>query len=161
MNKVHLLTGGNMGDRVGNLDRAVHFLGQRVGPVVKASALYETAPWGETNQATFLNQALLLETTMAPLELLEVIMETERELGRRRLLKNGPRIIDIDILFFGDLAMTTSRLVIPHPEIQNRRFALVPLAEIDPEFVHPVLNLTIRSLLERCADSLEVKIFEG
>lgn len=159
MNKVHLLTGGNMGDRVGNLQKAVHFLGQRVGRVVRKSALYETAPWGEADQDTFLNQAILLETELEPLAVLDISMQIERELGRTRLLKNGPRVIDIDILFYDHLVMTTSRLVIPHPEIQNRRFALVPLAQIDPDFVHPVFQLPVNVLLDTCPDTLAVSLY--
>ncbi len=161
MNIVHVLIGGNMNDRAGNLDKAVHFLGQRAGLIAKKSSVYETAPWGEAAQAPFLNQALVLETTLQPLDLLDIILDIEASMGRRRLARNGPRIIDIDILFYDNITYNAARLVIPHPEIQNRRFALVPLAEIDPHLVHPVLGLTITELLRQCPDKLEVSVFSS
>jgi 2-amino-4-hydroxy-6-hydroxymethyldihydropteridine diphosphokinase len=161
MNKVHVLIGGNMNDRAGNLARAVHFLGEHTGGMLRLSSVYETAPWGDTAQDRFLNQALILETALPPVILLDVLLSIELLMGRKRLAKNGPRIIDIDILFYNKLVYRDARLTIPHPEIQNRRFALIPLAEIDPDFIHPVLDLTMLQLLERCPDTLEVTRFKN
>lgn len=160
MNKVYLLIGGNVGNRLQNLGRAVEWLNATCGTVVQQSALYETAAWGNTEQAPFLNQALLLITTIPATELIYTLLQVEERMGRIREKKYGPRIIDIDMLFYNDDIIRHPHLTIPHPEIQNRRFALAPLQEIAPEWVHPVLHKTIRQLLEECKDELEVKALQ-
>lgn len=157
MNKVYLLIGGNVGDRLGNLQLAVAALHRSCGRVTGQSAVYETAAWGKTDQQAFLNQALLLETDLTAPALLECVLEAEAMLGRVRKERYGPRIIDIDILFYNNDIVRTPALTIPHPEIQNRRFALVPLQEIAPGLMHPVLKKDIDQLLEECPDTLEVK----
>jgi 2-amino-4-hydroxy-6-hydroxymethyldihydropteridine diphosphokinase len=157
MNKVFLLIGGNMGDRLQNLHQAIAHLSATCGPVIQQSAVYETAAWGKTDQAAFLNQALLLTTSLTPQELITTILSVEEQLGRRRMERNGPRVIDIDIIFYNDLVMHEPHLTIPHPQLQNRRFVLVPLVEIAPEFVHPVFHKTITELLEECKDILGVE----
>lgn len=156
MNKAYLLTGGNMGDRKRNLATAYKHIEQQCGKISKASAIYETAAWGKTNQPSFLNQALEIQTSLAPTQLLKKILHIERELGRVRDEKYGPRIIDIDILLFNDNVYDYPSLKIPHPELQNRRFVLAPLAEIAASFIHPVFKKTIADLLELCPDKLEV-----
>lgn len=161
MNKVFLLIGGNMGDRLQNLHQAIALLEDTCGPVIQQSAVYETAAWGKTDQEAFLNQALLLKTLLTPQELITTILSVEEQLGRRRMEKNGPRVIDIDIIFYNDLVMHEPHLTIPHPQLQNRRFVLVPLQEIAPAFVHPVLRKTITELLEECKDDLAVEKFSG
>jgi 2-amino-4-hydroxy-6-hydroxymethyldihydropteridine diphosphokinase len=157
MNKVFLLIGGNMGDRLQNLHQAIALISAACGPVIQQSAVYETAAWGKTDQAAFLNQALLLATSLTPQELITTLLSVEEKMGRRRMEKNGPRVIDIDIIFYNDLVMHEPNLTIPHPQLQNRRFVLVPLAEIAPTFIHPVLHKTIEELLAECEDRLAVE----
>jgi 2-amino-4-hydroxy-6-hydroxymethyldihydropteridine diphosphokinase len=157
MYDVILLTGGNLGDRLTMLAGAREQIEKNVGPVRKASAVYETAPWGNTGQPAFLNQALAVETDLSPAAVLERILSIETGLGRKRDQKWGPRSIDIDILFYGSEVVEEKNLRIPHPEIPNRRFVLEPLREIAPEMVHPVLRQTIEALLEQTSDASEVK----
>jgi 2-amino-4-hydroxy-6-hydroxymethyldihydropteridine diphosphokinase len=160
MNNVYLLIGGNVGNRSENLQRAIIALDQTCGHIVRGSAIYETAAWGKTDQQPFLNQALLLETRFTAPELLQHTLEAEKLLGRVRQERYGPRIIDIDILFFNNDIVREPDLVIPHPEVQNRRFALTPLHELAPGLVHPVLQKSIEQLLAECPDMLEVKRWE-
>ncbi|MEI9809021.1 MAG: 2-amino-4-hydroxy-6-hydroxymethyldihydropteridine diphosphokinase [Bacteroidota bacterium] len=133
MNKVYLLTGGNMGDRQQSLAKARELIGLECGIVTRASSLYETAAWGKTDQPAFLNQALEILTTLNARQLIRHVLKTEKRMGRIREEKYGERIIDIDIIFFNNEIHTTDFLQIPHPEMQNRRFVLVPLAEIAPK----------------------------
>jgi 2-amino-4-hydroxy-6-hydroxymethyldihydropteridine diphosphokinase len=156
MNKAYLLTGGNMGNREKNLARAKKLISEQAGKIIRASALYETAAWGKTDQPSFYNQALEVETSLPPKDLLKLLLEIEKKLGRQRDEKYGPRTIDIDILLYGDRISSDPQLRIPHPELQNRRFALTPLAEIGPGLVHPVFKKSIIELLAICTDTLEV-----
>ena len=153
---LYLLLGANLNDRVQTLRRAVELIGERVGPVVRQSGLYETAPWGITDQPAFLNQVLTVETTLEPEAVLVQTQTIEQELGRVRHEKWGARVIDVDILYYDDLIRQSETLTIPHPYLYQRRFTLVPLAEIAPEFVHPVLDKTTAELLRECQDTGEV-----
>jgi len=157
MDEVFLLTGGNIGDRLQNLKKASEAIEEQVGEVLQKSALYETAAWGKTDQAPFINQVLHVSTTLPPNDLLETLLHVEQELGRQRFEKMGPRTIDLDILFYNNYIIDSPRLTIPHPQIAFRRFVLTPLHEIAEGLVHPVLNKTISQLLEECQDSLQVE----
>lgn len=155
MTDVYLLLGSNEGDREQWLQQAVEQLGV-TGNISIQSAIYQTAAWGIEDQPAFLNMALCLQTELPPLELLQKIHHIEQTLGRQRTLKWGQRTLDIDILFYGDALIDLPELKIPHPYLQERRFALVPLKEIAPDFLHPGLNKTVSRLLEECPDKLEV-----
>lgn len=157
MAKVYLLTGGNVGDSLKTLQRANGLIEERVGTIIKSSSVYKTAAWGKTDQDDFLNQVLEVQTSFFPEELMDSLLEIEIELGRKRLEKYGPRIIDLDILFYDDLVLNSERLTIPHPQIQFRRFVLQPLFELEPGLIHPVIKKSIGVLLKECPDLLEVK----
>jgi 2-amino-4-hydroxy-6-hydroxymethyldihydropteridine diphosphokinase len=157
--KIHsyyLLLGSNLHAPDHQLQKALQYLQKEVGSIQITSSIYQTSAWGLKEQDDFLNQVVLLQSKSAPLELLKQLQSIEERMGRKRELKWGPRIIDIDILYADTVQIQTSELVIPHPEIQNRRFALVPLREIAPEFVHPVLMKTHVQLLDLCTDLLPV-----
>jgi len=128
-----------------------------VWSLIRSSSIYETEAWGKTDQPSFLNQALEISTSLNARQLMRKILKIEKEMGRIRKEKLGPRIIDIDILLYENEIHDLRFLKIPHPEMQNRRFVLVPLAEIDPTLQHPVFKKTIAELLEECPDNLEVK----
>jgi 2-amino-4-hydroxy-6-hydroxymethyldihydropteridine diphosphokinase len=157
MNKAYLLTGGNEGDRFLHMKQARANIEHICGQLLLISSLYETAAWGKTDQPDFLNQVLLVRTSLGPAELLKAILSIEERGGRKRTVKNAPRTIDIDILFYNNLILQEPGLSIPHPRIADRRFVLQPLDEISPEFIHPVLNKTVHQLLLECQDELGVK----
>jgi len=161
MNTAFLLLGGNLGNRVEYLDVAKGWIQQRCGAIVQSSSMYETAPWGRKDQPAFLNQAVQVNTTLTARELMKQLLEIEKLMGREPSEKYGPRVIDIDILLFNDEKWDDSSLKIPHPELQNRRFALVPLAEIGGTVEHPVLKKSISLLLAECPDQLEVMKYAG
>ena len=146
-----------MGDRLHNLQQAYELIEGTVNVILRKSSIYETAAWGFTEQEPFLNQVLCVSSTLAPHELLLKLLSIELQLGRKRAEKNGPRIIDIDILLYGDQIISERDLIVPHPRMADRRFVLTPLNEIAPDFVHPVFNKTISLLLSECQDSLELK----
>jgi 2-amino-4-hydroxy-6-hydroxymethyldihydropteridine diphosphokinase len=157
MNISFLLIGGNEGDKRSQLAKACENIAGSGCRILRKSSLYETAPWGKTDQNDFFNQALQVQTALDAAILMDILLEIEEKMGRRRLEKYGSRIIDIDILFFNAEIIHSPRLIIPHPEIQNRRFVLAPMEEIAPEHVHPVLRKSIRDLLAVCPDKLEVR----
>ena len=159
--KTFLLLGANLGDRLTTLSQAVHLIAESVGAVVQHSHLYETAPWGVVDQPAFLNQVIAVDTQLEPEAVLMQTQRIERELGRIRLEKWGARMIDIDILFYDQRIIETEQLTIPHPYLHRRRFTLVPLAEIAPDFRHPVLGKTTVELLAECLDTSEVTIFSS
>jgi 2-amino-4-hydroxy-6-hydroxymethyldihydropteridine diphosphokinase len=157
MNKAYLLIGGNEGDRFDYLKQAREYINTNCGKILVHSAIYETSAWGNTAQAAFLNQALLVETVMNARFLMKTVLDIEKKMGRTRMEKYGPRIIDIDILFFDKDIIEEEGLVIPHPQLQDRRFVLEPMNEIAPGFGHPLLHKTIHTLLAECPDKLDVK----
>ncbi|WP_443946565.1 2-amino-4-hydroxy-6-hydroxymethyldihydropteridine diphosphokinase [Pedobacter sp. AW1-32] len=153
----YLLLGGNLGDRAANLHLAVTLLEKRAGEITAKSSLYETAAWGKTDQPAFLNQAVALKTPLSALDLLQTALDIEQELGRIRKERWGERLIDIDIVLFGnEIIDVTNKLHIPHPHMHNRKFVMRPLSEIAPNMVHPVLKQTIDQILENINDELEV-----
>ncbi len=155
MTHIYLALGSNMGDRLANLEKARQALAPQVR-IIMASAIYETTPWGYIEQEDFLNQVLEAETELLPLELLNWLKDIEERLGRKKGFRNGPRMIDVDILFYGELILEMEQLQIPHARLHERAFVLVPLADIAPQFVHPVLGKAITELLAE-ADVAGVK----
>jgi len=153
---VFLALGANLGAREATLEAALAALARQGVQVRRRSGLYLTEPVGGPPQDWYVNQVVLGETALEPAALLETALAIERAHGRERSVPNAPRTLDIDILFFGERVVTTPRLTIPHPRLQERRFVLVPLAEIAPEHRHPVSGLTARELLARCADTARV-----
>lgn len=159
MKRCYLLLGSNIGDRLLNIQLATEHLSS-AGNVLIHSSVYSTAPWGKADQADFLNQVLVIETFLEAEELMKKILEIEEQMGRIRTERNAPRIIDIDILFYDHDVIDKPHLHIPHKEIPNRRFVLIPLMEIAPQLSHPSLHKTIETLLHECTDQLEVKLFK-
>jgi 2-amino-4-hydroxy-6-hydroxymethyldihydropteridine diphosphokinase len=158
METVYLLLGSNLGDRQGHLRICLVRL-STLGKITATSSIYETKAWGKQDQPDFLNQVVELKTNEDPDELLSLILAIELDMGRVRQEQWGSRIIDIDILLFGQLTLDTPRLKIPHPHLHQRRFALTPLTEIAPNFNHPTFRKTTTELLKQCSDTLEVKRF--
>ena len=152
MTIAYLLTGSNLGNRKDYLQQACSLLAKRAGECKSISSLYETAPWGKTDQPSFLNQAIQLETNLSPEDLLKALLKIELDLGRIRTEKYGPRTIDIDILLYGNEIIEQPQLQIPHPQLANRRFALLPLLELNPQLVHPVTGVSIKGMLDQCPD---------
>jgi len=144
---VYLALGTNLGDRMDNLRRAIAALSPSV-KVTALSSVYETPPWGYADQPAFLNMALAAETDLEPLALIAFLKKLETDLGRKKTFHNGPRLIDMDILFYDDLVFEQADLVIPHPRLHERAFVLVPLNDIAPDLMHPVLKRTARDLLK-------------
>jgi len=153
---IFILLGSNLGDRQENLDRARHEISRSVGEIITTSSIYKTAAWGNTNQPDFYNQVIEIRSTLDPDKLFLETQLIEQKMGRVRKEKWSPRIIDIDILFFGDLIIETENLTIPHREIPNRKFTLLPLAEVTPDFIHPVLKKSVLQMLAACTDELPV-----
>jgi 2-amino-4-hydroxy-6-hydroxymethyldihydropteridine diphosphokinase len=157
MHTAYLLIGGNLGDRSKNLQQAAQLIEENCGDIISLSAVYETAAWGFTDQPSFLNQVLVLNTELHADALMKELLDVETQLGRTREEKMGPRIIDIDILLYDDLIHQSAILTVPHPSLHLRRFALTPLAEVAPDKKHPTFQKTISELLTDCSDTLPVK----
>ena len=156
MNRAYLLLGSNLSDPWQQLHTARKKISMCVDIITKSS-IYETKAWGKTDQPDFLNQVILVSTELSPEDLLNKLLAIEGGMGRARSEKNAPRLIDIDILFYNSSIIKAEHLSVPHPRITERRFVLIPLHEIAPKYMHPVLNKSIGELLGQCVDPLQVK----
>jgi 2-amino-4-hydroxy-6-hydroxymethyldihydropteridine diphosphokinase len=159
-NVVFLGLGSNLGNREENLQFAQKHINDELGRIVSESSIYETAAWGITEQNSFLNQVIEIETSFSAKKVLKLILEIEIKMGRVREIKWGERSIDIDILYYNNEIISTENLEIPHPFIQERKFVLVPLCEIANTFVHPKLKTSNLDLLKNCQDSGEVWLYQ-
>jgi 2-amino-4-hydroxy-6-hydroxymethyldihydropteridine diphosphokinase len=160
----YLLLGSNSGDRLAYLGKAVEAVGKFTGPVTRCSSVYETEPWGFDDNKAFLNQVIEIRTNMQAADLMDQILAAETMLGRMRTPESPgyeSRTIDIDILFYGQCVIDQPGLIIPHPRLHLRRFTLVPLAEIVPDMIHPVLKKSIAQLESICPDKLKVVKYTG
>lgn len=159
MQKLYLLLGGNLGDKKTIFSEVRMQLNERIGQITAESAIYETEPWGFESDDLFWNQVLEISTDLKPEEVLEQTQQIELNMGRvRKEVQYTSRVIDIDLLFYGNLIINKDNLVVPHPRIQERRFVLVPLCEIAPDFIHPIVQKSITELLHECPDQLKVTI---
>ena len=154
--KTYISAGSNLGDKMANIEYALDELTD-AGRVSQVSSYFETEPVGYANQPWFLNLAIELEIRLAPLELLSLCLGIEASRDRERSFPNAPRTLDLDILLYGDIVVCEDNLIIPHPRLSERRFVLEPLAQIAPDLLHPVLKQSIRSLLETCSDTSQVR----
>jgi 2-amino-4-hydroxy-6-hydroxymethyldihydropteridine diphosphokinase len=160
MNSAYISLGSNLGNREENLQKSIALL-EAVGELVAASSLYETEPWKMDNVTSFINQVILLSTTLSADKLMDALLETENKMGRvRAQVSKGvlyeSRIIDLDILFYNYEVISTDKLTIPHPALHQRKFVLEPLVEINPGLIHPTINKTVSALLLECEDTYEV-----
>jgi 2-amino-4-hydroxy-6-hydroxymethyldihydropteridine diphosphokinase len=159
-NLIYLSLGSNLGDRAANLERAIEALSENGVRILRRSSIYETEPVDFLAQPWFLNCVVEAETSLEPRELLEGLQAIERKLGSKKLVVRGPRIIDLDILFYETAVIREAGMEIPHPRLAERRFVLVPLAELAPEFPHPVLRKTAAELLSATQDRSAVRVWQ-
>ena len=157
MSGIFLGIGGNVGDRLKLLQNVCVLIAAQIGPIIKASSVYETEAWGETEQASFYNQVVQVQTKLNPQELLKICLKIEKQLGRTRAKKWSARTMDIDILFYNNELIHEAGLHIPHPFLQERNFVLVPMAEIAPHHIHPLLRKKMMTLLAHSTDTLTAK----
>lgn len=157
MHITYLLLGSNLGNRMKYIASAISEIEAKLGSIGRRSSIYQTASWGKHDQPDFINQVIELKTSLEPMDLLSGILGIEADLGRKRIEKWGSRTIDIDILLYDDQIINEPQLIIPHPYMAFRRFCLMPLCEIVPEFIHPVLKKNIQELLLELSDDLFVK----
>lgn len=157
MNIIYLLLGSNLGDSKKQLARAAKHISKKIGKITRKSNIYQTAAWGKEDQPDFLNQVIIVESILKAEDVLNKNLQIEAFMGRERTEKNAPRTIDIDILYFNKDHIQSPTLTVPHPEIPNRRFVLIPLNDLSPNYVHPVLKKTNEQLLKKCTDTLDVK----
>jgi 2-amino-4-hydroxy-6-hydroxymethyldihydropteridine diphosphokinase len=156
---VYISLGSNLGDRAAMLGRAIAAMNAAGIRVLRQSSFYITQPVDAPGQAWFLNAVVEAETSLLPMQLLHALLRIERELGRRRITPHGPRTIDLDILFYGSSVIRSRELQVPHPRLTERRFVLVPLAQMAPEFRHPALHKSVTQLLAETPDRSEVRIW--
>ncbi len=157
MTEVFLGLGSNLGDRIKNLERAFELLEKSGVMVIKKSGVYETEPYGIKDQGWFYNCSVGVETDLGPEDLLNAVKKVEKEMGRKQTVKWGPRLIDIDILLYGDEVVSSKNLIIPHKFLHSRKFVLKPLAEVAGNRIHPVFDKSIQELLNECQDKSIVR----
>ena len=157
MHNAYLLLGTNLGNRLAHLVKAAEFIQSLCGNVTTQSSIYETAAWGLTDQPSFYNQVLVIKTALLPEHLMETLLSIEEKMGRKRTIKFGPRTIDIDILLIDGLTHNSPLLTLPHPALPQRKFALMPLAEVAATIIHPTAKKSIAQLLLACTDTLNVQ----
>ena len=155
---VYLALGSNLGDRLGNLKLAIASLSPQIEVRAK-SRVYETPPWGYTEQPAFLNQVIKGNTYVEPVQLIKHLKRLEVALGREATFQNGPRLIDLDILFYDELTLNTPQLILPHPRLHERGFVLMPLSDISPNLVHPTTGETVSQMLASC-DTNGIHVYE-
>ena len=160
-NQLFLLLGTNLGDKKQNLINAIKGIEALIGKVEIKSKIYETAAWGIEEQPSFLNQILVINSGFSAEKILKIILNIEEEMGRKRIKKWAERLIDIDIIYYGDEIVNQKNLIIPHPYLHERRFTLMPLVEIAAHFVHPIFKKSNSQLLNECADHGEVVLIEN
>lgn len=153
--------GSNLGQRERQLAQALEWIGTEIGEVICESSIYQTSPWGGIDQPDYLNQVWQIRTALGPFQLMAALLELEKRTNRERIQKWGARTLDLDLLFYEDYRIHTEELTLPHPRLQDRNFVLVPLAEIAPDWRHPVLGKDIRTLLQQSPDQESVKRWEG
>ena len=156
MNRAVLLLGSNTGVLLRNLERALVLISEKSGAIGEASLIYETEPWGRNDQPVFNNQVVEFYTSLDAKALMQELLDIEKQMGRERKEKWGPRLIDLDILYFNNEVIHKPGLIIPHPHLHERRFTMVPLSELFPEMIHPLLKLKNKDLLARLTDTLQV-----
>ena len=161
MTRCYLLFGSNQGDKLQLLEQACNYINNRCGMLVERSSLYNSEPWGFEAEEWFLNVLLVVETELDPDTLMDRLMDIERELGRVRhpeIEGYTSRTVDLDILYYGDQIVRTAKVTAPHPRLPERRFALMPLCELVPDFLHPESGLSQQQLLEKCHDTSKVYV---
>lgn len=156
MNQLFLSLGSNLGNREENLLRAKEQISAQIGDITQASALYDTEPWGLTAQELFLNQVIMVSTEKTPAKTLHILLGIEENMGRKRLERWGPRLIDLDILLYDDMIINSEELTVPHPEMHKRRFILEPIMQLAPYKIHPALHKSMLELYENLEDPLGV-----
>lgn len=161
MAKFYLLLGSNVGNRIENLNNALNLLNKQVGKIIEKSAFYETEAWGLEDQPDFINMACMIESETQPQKFLETIKVIEKDLGRQTDVKWEPRTIDIDILYIDDAIISTQNLKVPHPQIYDRNFVLIPMLDIAGDFIDPVKNITLDEIYDMCTDTKEVYLYEA
>ena len=160
MNTVYIQLGSNIGERKSYIAKSMQHIEDNIGEIITESSVFETIPWGNKNQDNFLNSVIKIKTPVDAFKVLKKSQEIENNLGRERVEKWGERTIDIDILFYNNEIINTTKLNIPHPFIQKRKFVLIPLSEIAPNYIHPILKKNISTLLSECKDNQKVLDYE-
>ena len=160
MNTVYIQLGSNIGERESFIAKSMEQIEENIGEIITESSIFETIPWGYENQDNFLNSVIKIKTTFDAFKVLKKSQEIENTLGRKRISKWRKRTIDIDILFYNNEIINTTKLNIPHPLIQQRKFVLIPLSEIAPNYIHPTLKKNISTLLSECKDNQKVLDYE-